>query len=76
MLGFIIAFWAAPTMSLGRLVFAAATTLYILAALQFEEADLLTTFGARYADYRGRIPMLVPFMRWRPTSASRVSTQR
>lgn len=64
MLGFIIAFWAAPAMSLGHLVFAVATTLYILVALQFEEADLLAAFGARYADYRRRTPMLIPLTRW------------
>lgn len=63
MLGFIIAFWAAPTMSLGHLVFAIATTIYILVALQFEEADLVKAFGAQYADYRRRIPMLIPFSR-------------
>lgn len=76
MLGFIIAFWAAPNMSLGHLVFAAATTLYILAALQFEEADLMTAFGTSYADYRRRVPMLLPFTRRRTASASQVSTQR
>ena len=75
MLGFIIAFWAAPNMSRGHLLFAVATTLYILAALQFEEADLMTAFGAKYADYRERVPMLAPFTRWRSTPASRVSTQ-
>jgi protein-S-isoprenylcysteine O-methyltransferase Ste14 len=76
MLGFIIAFWAAPNMSLGHIVFAAATTLYILAALRFEEADLMTAFGKTYADYRERVPMLAPFTRWRSTPASGVSTQR
>jgi protein-S-isoprenylcysteine O-methyltransferase Ste14 len=76
MLGFIIAFWAAPNMSLGHLVFAVATTLYILAALQFEEADLMTAFGARYADYRRRIPMLVPFARWPSASAPPATIQR
>jgi methanethiol S-methyltransferase len=63
MLGFIIAFWAAPVMSVGRLVFAVSTTLYILVALQFEEADLIASLGATYADYRARVPMLVPFAR-------------
>jgi len=63
MLGFIIAFWAAPLMSLGHLVFAIATTLYILIALQLEEADLIAAFGADYRDYRRRTPMLIPFPR-------------
>jgi protein-S-isoprenylcysteine O-methyltransferase Ste14 len=77
MLGFIIAFWAAPVMSLGHLVFAVSTTLYILAALQFEEADLMAAFGAKYADYRRSTPMLIPFTRWGGSpSASQVGEER
>ena len=63
MLGFIIAFWSAPVMSVGHLVFAVATTLYILIALQLEEADLIAAFGTDYQDYRRRTPMLIPFPR-------------
>jgi methanethiol S-methyltransferase len=74
MLGFIIAFWAAPVMSVGHFVFAVSTTLYILAALQLEEADLMASFGSRYADYRGRVPMLLPFTRWRSASAPGATT--
>jgi protein-S-isoprenylcysteine O-methyltransferase Ste14 len=74
MLGFIIAFWAAPVMSVGRLVFAIATTLYILIALQFEEADLMASFGTAYASYRGRVPMLLPFTRWRSAPATGAPT--
>jgi protein-S-isoprenylcysteine O-methyltransferase Ste14 len=65
MLGFIIAFWSAPVMTLGHLLFAVATTLYILIALQLEEMDLVAVFGAQYSDYRRRVPMLIPFTRWR-----------
>jgi len=61
MLGFIIAFWAAPTMTMGHLVFAIATTAYILIALQLEERDLLTFLGDAYRDYRKRVPMLIPW---------------
>jgi len=61
MLGFIIAFWAAPTMTVGRLVFAIATTGYILIALQLEERDLLTYIGDAYREYRRRVPMLIPW---------------
>ena len=61
MLGFIIAFWSAPTMTLGHAVFAAATTAYILIALQLEERDLVTYIGDTYREYRKRVPMLIPW---------------
>ncbi|MGO4442282.1 methanethiol S-methyltransferase [Mycobacterium sp. 2YAF39] len=67
MLGFLIAFWAAPTMTAGHLVFAAAMTGYILIALQLEEHDLIAALGARYAEYRQRVPMLIPGLRKRGT---------
>jgi methanethiol S-methyltransferase len=63
MLGFIIAFWSAPTMTLGRLLFAAVTTLWILIAIKIEERDLAHFLGEPYREYRARTPMLLPMTR-------------
>jgi methanethiol S-methyltransferase len=77
-LGFILAFWGGPTMTVGGLIFAAAMTSYILIAIRFEEKDLVRILGSQYQRYREEVPMLVPAVKGsrahrasRPTGQSR-----
>ncbi|UUX50873.1 isoprenylcysteine carboxylmethyltransferase family protein [Nisaea acidiphila] len=70
-LGALILFWATPTMTLGHLLLATAMTLYVFIGLYFEERALERQFGSDYADYRKRVPMLVPG--WPPRQPNALS---
>ncbi len=69
-LGFIIAFWATPAMTVGHMLFATVTTAYIVVGILLEERDLVDLFGDDYRRYRDRVSMLVP---WRKSARPVVS---
>ena len=58
--GFLLAFWATPTMSVGHALLAAGMTVYVLIAIRYEERDLVGYYGDKYVDYRKRVGTLVP----------------
>jgi protein-S-isoprenylcysteine O-methyltransferase Ste14 len=64
-LGFVVAFWSTPRMTFGHLFFALMTTAYIIVAIQFEERDLIHSYGDTYRVYRTRVSMLIPIPRRR-----------
>jgi methanethiol S-methyltransferase len=73
--GWFFAFWATPTMTVTHLVFAIATTAYILIAIQLEERDLVAAHP-EYESYRRRVPMLVPFTKRRRSVTERMIEKR
>jgi protein-S-isoprenylcysteine O-methyltransferase Ste14 len=75
--GWAIAFWATPTMTVGHALFAGAMCLYMVVAVYFEERNLVDHFGSIYDDYRRRVPMFVPRLasKQRPQAPSVVETQ-
>jgi protein-S-isoprenylcysteine O-methyltransferase Ste14 len=72
MLGFIMAFWSAPRMTAGHLLFAIMTTAYILIAIQLEERDLAAHLGEPYKQYQRQVSMIVPL----PPKRSSVTVSR
>lgn len=74
LLGFIIAFWATPLMTVGHLLFAAGTTIYMLIAIQLEERDLVTTHGDEYRQYQKNVRMLIPIPKEHSTQVPDVIT--
>jgi protein-S-isoprenylcysteine O-methyltransferase Ste14 len=63
MVGFLVVFWATPTMTVDRLIFALGMTVYILIGISFEEHALRRQFGMTYEKYRAEVPQLIPFAR-------------
>ena len=69
MLGFLLAFWAAPHMTVGHFLFTAATTGYILIGIWLEERDLVQFYGEAYQLYRRKVRMLLPIPKRNPEAS-------
>jgi protein-S-isoprenylcysteine O-methyltransferase Ste14 len=74
--GWLLTFWAAPVMTVAHLFFAVVTTAYILVAIRFEEADLITAHGEKYTRYRKEVPMIVPALTAKAAAGSVEAAER
>jgi protein-S-isoprenylcysteine O-methyltransferase Ste14 len=74
--GWLLIFWCTPTMTVAHLVFALGLTAYILIAIRYEERDLVGLHGEAYAEYRRRVPMLVPRLAAKPVETRVAAPQR
>jgi methanethiol S-methyltransferase len=72
-LGFLLAFWATPAMTVGHLLFALATSGYILIGIYLEERDLIALFGDQYRRYREQVSMLIPLPGRKAKSSPRMA---
>jgi len=68
--GWMLFFWAAPTMTVAHLLFAASTTIYMLVAIPLEERDLISHFGEKYSQYQRQVGALIPRMKSQPNQVS------
>ena len=70
-LGWALAFWATPTMTVGHLLFTGVLSGYMIVAAIIEERDLVAHFGETYQNYRQRVPMFVPKLKSTPDEGDR-----
>lgn len=74
--GLLLAFWAAPVISLGHLIFSLGMTVYIFVGIRYEEKELIKIYGEKYRKYRKNTPMILPFVKWDSTISKHSTENR